>query len=403
MPLEFFEWQRIIVDEVHECLCTTKSEIDIAKEVAKESDSTMSGFFKEKNRRAGRELLGITQRDTSRRPLVCRQGTFGLTGTPLLDSSSRVTELANLMGGVYVTGLSSHWRKLERESCRDIFLHNYLEPRQSREMRKAIYQKCQDYLDVASCRNKVGEEMKGITLNNPIRQVTMSDEEKEAYLKSQSGIPTEKRTLAIKPEDFDPTAGHDISKLLRANARLESRGRELVKICQSILEGDPTTKIIVFTDGKIGAGVAAREALQRSGLGCTWLDPNDSVQVKNQKIGWYQHGDATVEDKQRPRILVLHFEHAAGLNLQTECSNMILFTPLYVGVGGTTSDAVVDTSTELQAIGRVFRPGQTRPVVNVYRIEVRGPGNEECLDGQIIRRNTNEETIQQAVNAGDES
>ena len=400
VPLEFFSWERIIVDEVHECLCTTKSELDSAREIAKEVDGTASGFFREKNRRAGRELLGITQRDVSKRPLVCRRGIFGLTGTPLLDSSSRVTELANLMGGVYVTGLSSHWRKLERESCRDIFLHNYLEPKQSREIRRTIYSKCQDYLDRACCRNKVGEEMVGISLIEERRTVQMTDEEKALYLASQSGIAPDKKSLAIQTEDFDPSAGHDISKFLRQNARLSSRGRVLVEICQEILAEDPTRKILVFTDGKIGAGWAARDAL--SELGCTWLDPDDSVQTKNRKIGWYQHGDATPEDRARPRVLVLHFEHAAGLNLQSECSHLILFTPLYVGVGGISGDAVADASTEMQAIGRVYRPGQLRPQVHVYRIEVQGPDGEECLDGQLIRRNTDEETQKQAVNGGDE-
>jgi SNF2-related domain len=397
VPLEYFEWERIIVDEIHECLCTTKSELDDAKETS--SDAASSGFFKEKNRRAGRELLGITQRDTAQRPLLCRRGTFGLTGTPLLDNSNRVTELAHLMGGVYVTGLSGHWRKLERESCRDIFLHNYLEPKQSREYRQTVYGQCQEYLYVACCRNKVGDdEMAGVRLQEVIRTVTMSHEEVEQYLASQSGIPLDKRSLAIKPEDFDQAAGHDISKWLRQNARLACRGKALVDICTEILSGDPTTKIIVFTDGKIGGGQAAREALIRSGLGCTWLAADDSVQTQNQKIAGYQTADATVADRGRPRVLVLHFDHAAGLNLQTECAHLILFSPLYVGMGGTHTDAVVDASTELQAIGRVYRPGQTQPTVHVYRVAVTGPDGEECLDGQLLRRNTDESTLQQAVN-----
>jgi hypothetical protein len=305
-----------------------------------------------------------------------------------------------------VIGLSSHWRKLERESSRDIFLHNYLEPKQSREVRKKIQSKCQEYLDIACCRNKTGEEMNGIEMIEHIRTVKMTTEEKELYLKSQSGIATEKRSLGIAPGDFDPSAGHDITKFLKQNARLPSRGRELVRICKEILstEGNETTKIVVFTDGKIGAGDLAREFLfaeDAGGIGCTWLDMEDSVEEKNKKIAWYQRGDATEEDRARPRVLVLHFDHSAGLNLQTECHNLILFTPLYVGEGGSTSNTVLDTSTELQAIGRVYRPGQTHNEVNVYRIEVQGPCGEECLDGQLIRRNTDDETVAMAVNAGE--
>lgn len=245
--------------------------------------------------------------------------------------------------------------------------------------------------------------MEGIELVDHRRVVKMSEEEKSLYLESQSGITHSKRSLAIKPDDFDVSAGHDISRFLRQNAKLESRGRELVQICKEILKrkGDEHTKILVFTDGRIGASAAARQFLDVSGLGCTWLDSDDSVATKNKKISWYQTGDATPEDRARPRVLVLHFEHAAGLNLQTECHDLILFTPLYVGEGGSTSDPVSDASTELQAIGRVYRPGQTSHQVNVYRIEVSGPDGEECLDGHLIRRNTDEETIAMAVNAGE--
>jgi len=293
---------------------------------------------------------------------------------------------------------------LERESGRDIFLHNFLEPAQSREIRKNIYSKCQEYLDVGCCRNKSEKEMEGIKLVEHREVVQMNEKEEEAYKKSQGGIAPEKQSLAIRPEDFDASAGHDISKFLRLNARLESRGKALVKVCKSILEqeGNEKTKIVVFTDGRIGAGDVARKFLcSEEDLGCTWLDRDDSVAVRNKKISWYQNGDATAEDKARPRVLVLHFDHAAGLNLQSECNNLILFTPLYVGEGGSSSDPVADTSTELQAIGRVHRPGQPKPEVHVYRIEIQGPNGEECLDGQLIRRNTDQENLEMAVNAGD--
>jgi hypothetical protein len=175
IPLEYFEWERVIVDEIHENLCTTKSEIDEARQ------RDGKNFFKDRNRRyvvsmllnacsnssdfcslctkwillfpllyfirAGREFLGITIKDMSKRPLVYRTSIYGLTGTPLLDSSSRVIELANLMGNAYVLGLSSHWRRLEKEST----------------------------LDVACCRNKVGaDEMNGSELVTHHRRPSIS-------------------------------------------------------------------------------------------------------------------------------------------------------------------------------------------------------------------------------------
>ncbi|OEU08217.1 hypothetical protein FRACYDRAFT_212855 [Fragilariopsis cylindrus CCMP1102] len=396
VPLEYFEWERIFVDEVHECLVQAQK-IDKKKAV---EDGT--GFFQEKNRRASRELLGLMTKDIRLRPLLFRKAIFGLTGTPLLDNSNRVIELANLMGNTYVLGLSSHWRKLEKESSRDIFLHTYLEPKTSREIRGAMYFKCQQYLDIGCCRNKTDEQMVGIKIVQQTRQLRMDAEEAQLYLKSQHGIPSDLQSFDITPEDFDPTAGHDISKFLRQNSNSKSRGAELVKTCRKILNKDPTTKIIVFADGAIGGGIAAKDFLTKEAdLGCTWLEQDDSVMEKNRKISWYQYADITEEDKKRPRILVLHFEHAAGLNLQMECYNLILFSPLYIGSGGVTGNAVSDTSTELQTIGRVYRPGQPKEKVNVFRIEMLGPDGEECLDGKLIRRNTDQETVEMAINSAD--
>jgi hypothetical protein len=309
-----------------------------------------------------------------------------------------VIELANLIGCTYVIGLASHWRKLERESRRDIFLQHYLEPKQSREIRKAIYSKCQEYLDVACCRNTTEKELEGITLIQETVTRKMGEQEAKDYIKSQQGIPN--KDLSVRPEQFDPSAGHDISKFLRQNANSVSRGSALVETCRSILQEHPRTKIIVFCDGRINAGEFAHRYLTDSSLGCTWLQADDSVEEQNRKISYYQRPDTTTEDEARPRVLVLHFDHAAGLNLQKESNHLILYSPLYVGDGGLTGDAVADASTEQQAIGRVFRPGQLRSKVSVYRLALEGPSGEECLDGYLIRRNTDKDTLAATTNAG---
>ena len=98
--------------------------------------------------------------------------------------------------------------------------------------------------------------MNGIEKKEQIRTVQMTEDEKSLYLASQSGIASHQKSLAITPADFDPSAGHDITKFLKQNAKFESRGRELVNICNEILstKGNKCTKIIVFTDGRIGAG-----------------------------------------------------------------------------------------------------------------------------------------------------
>jgi hypothetical protein len=44
---------------------------------------------------------------------------------------------------------------------------------------------------------------------------------------------------------------------------------------------------------------------------------------------WNQQADATGEDRQRPRVLVLRFEQVAGLNLQSYCHNVFVHSVVY--------------------------------------------------------------------------
>ena len=148
------------------------------------------------------------------------------------------------------------------------------------------------------------------------------------------------------------------------------------------------------------------------------------LKQKNNKISWYQYADITEADMNRPIMLVLYFEHSgkfpiykigflcirlsytlvyilAGLNLPAESYNLILYTPLYLGEGGTTDDPVADVSVELKSIGRVHRPGQAKYLVNVYRIHVKGPHGEECINGLQIRRNIDKETKEMATNSNE--
>jgi hypothetical protein len=74
IPIEYFEWERVFVDEIHECLCTSKDELKDAKERSKNDNN--AGFFQEKNRRAGREFLGITTKNIRKRPLVFRTAIY---------------------------------------------------------------------------------------------------------------------------------------------------------------------------------------------------------------------------------------------------------------------------------------------------------------------------------------
>lgn len=85
VPIEYFTWERVVVDECHESLVTGRKL------------ETNAADFKEKSRRGAREFLGVAQTDIAKRPLLAARAVWGLTGTPLLETEARVTELANLM------------------------------------------------------------------------------------------------------------------------------------------------------------------------------------------------------------------------------------------------------------------------------------------------------------------
>lgn len=83
---------------------------------------------------------------------------------------------------------------------------------------------------MACCKNKNEEDMEGIELVKHQVKIRMTTEEGELYKKSQSGINPSVQSFAITPEDFDVTAGHDVSKFLRQNAKLDCRGQKLVEV-----------------------------------------------------------------------------------------------------------------------------------------------------------------------------
>ena len=272
MPLVYYKFTRIIVDEIHESLCTSKGEL---KEAQQATQDASTGFFTEKNRRAWH--LSERRHSTS----TCLPRSNIRTNWYLaLDSSNRVVELANVTGGNYVTGLETHWRKMERESRRDEFLHHKLELMQSREIRKQIYSCSQSFLDVVSCRNKVGDEMKGVELKRGCAKGRHVRRRERGLLQEP------KWYCSRQKEPLNQTGGFRCISRARHKSIPSSElssGLQRTRVGQHLqinLETDPTTKTVVFTDGTIGAGLAARDFLDADGIGCTWIDDQaNSVQV----------------------------------------------------------------------------------------------------------------------------
>ena len=370
VPLEYFTWERIVIDECHETLVTGKGQ------------ETDAADFKARARRGAREFLGVAQTNLASRPLVATTGVWGLTGTPLLETEARVTELANLMGGTYLTGSAHHWRKEERESGRDLFL-NQQEGTRSREHRCAVQEACHSYVREACQRNR-GAKLQ-VKLQRDQHNANMSSSEGDAFLHEVDSFGLQ--SFSITPDQL----GEKASNVLAITASSKARHGALSSIVDSIQSTEPDTKIIVFANASYGGHKGAMEALTRSGKKFCHISDNNSVHEQNEIISWFRHVDANDEEKLRPRILLLSFEQAAGHNLQEACHHVIIYDPMYSG-----ADAVADASVEEQAVGRVMRQGQ-KSDVTVTRIVLKGPKGERCLDDWICERNLDEDVLRAAT------
>ena len=161
VPLEYFVYERVIVDECHVPICLASSQKDHNSSQATNGESKFEKAALSSNRSscAVRELLGVSVPDTSLRPLRWRKSVWGLTGTPLLTSATRITELAAMCAGAYCCGAANHWRTMERASLRDVFLR-YHESVPSRLYTAHCVGAAQGYIKAAVQRNKA-EEFEG--------------------------------------------------------------------------------------------------------------------------------------------------------------------------------------------------------------------------------------------------
>jgi hypothetical protein len=369
VPIEYFTWERVVIDECHETLVTGKKH------------ETSDADFKENSRRGAREFLGVAETTPANRPLRAATGVWGLTGTPLLETEARVTELANLMGGTYLTGAAHHWRREERESGRDLFL-NSQEAVRSREYRCAVQESCHAYVREACQRNR-GEKLH-VTMHREKKEVRMSPDEGREFLQATADVG---QGFAIKPDQL----GEKAADILSLTASSSARHAALLETILSILQAEPDTKIVIFSNTSFGGYASAVKALDSGGLQFYKVSDDDSVARQNEILSYFRHEDVTAEEKNRHRILLLSFEQAAGHNLQEACHHVILYDPYYSG-----SDAVADASVEEQAVGRVMRQGQ-KSDVTVTRIILKGPKGETCLDDWIVERNLDEDVLAAAT------
>ena len=384
VPLEWFTFERMVVDECHESLVLGEDDAERKGASAFVQEKAMQ---REKRKCAQRELLGIGQPDVGRRPLRVRRSTWGLTGTPLLSSETRITELASLCGGTYVCGNAAHWRTMERASTRDVFLR-YHESASSLIYLEERTRAAQAYISAAVQRNRIDRELSHITTHHA-----------RVECKLPAGSAYEKRlgALGLLP-NFSPSlteAGGEGAwdELLGAMAAAPARQQALRATIEAIHAADGGTKVVVFApSGAAFEGArAALGALRLAGRSRPVLvgDPNDAGATD--AIDAFSRPD--IADPSRPLVLLLSFEYSSALNLQHVAHDIVFYAPLW----GDDPNGVHAAANEQQAIGRVVRIGQASDVV-VHRLVAVGPRGQDTIEKRVVERNTSERVTLQAVN-----
>ena len=389
VPLEWFEFERVIVDECHESLVLGEDDAERKGASAFVQEKAMQ---REKRKCAQRELLGIGQPDMSKRPIRVRRSTWGLTGTPLLSSEARITELAALCGGTYVCGNAAHWRTMERASTRDVFLR-YHESASSLIYLEERTRAAQGYIDAAVMRNRIDHELSHIQQSHV--EVACELEKDSPY----EQLLAKRKLLPNMSPAFSDVTEAQWEELLASLVAAPSRQKALRETIERIHTGaDGATKVVVFAPAGAGFEAArkALETLKLNGLKQPVLIGDPNYAGTTDAIDAFARLD--IRDEKRPVVLLLSFEYSSALNLQHVAHDIIFYAPLW----GEDPSGVHAAANEQQAIGRVVRIGQLHDVV-VHRLLAVGPAAKgakakDTIERRVVDRNTSERVTRQAVN-----
>ena len=398
LPLEYFQWERLVYDECHEATCPGAGEVG-------EQDTKVSSH---KGPLAAREIMGVASMNMGERPLTCRKGVWGLTGTPMLSTLERTTELASMCGGTYVCGAAKHWRIMERASGRDLFLED-LDTHffSSGEYRSRCHDHAQDYIQKAVQRNRTSEYTG--TKSDHVVSVNMTEETATKVKKLKKELEADKRSAVGNSINIDLAVSKPVAwkKALDIFSADESRGEAVVKCIENLNREDTDSKIVVFAPKDYGAFDLAlglfrkyfvegakqhdQEVLGR--VNFDYIDDDKSAEIRREIIKRFSNRDTLASDKNNPRVLLLPFSHAAGHNFQYVGRDVVLFAPLWSSV-----DPVEAIAKEQQAIGRMFRSGQEREV-RVHRFLLKNEFSKESIEHEIYEQNNAIENIEAACSS----
>ena len=400
VPIEWFVWRRVIIDECHEPLCMGAEDAD---------DSAMSS---KRSSCAVRELLGIALPDVASRPLLAQRGTFGLTGTPLLSSVARITELASLCAGTYVTGAANHWRMIERASGRDLFLR-YHDTVPSRLYQAETVHSAQEFVSLAARRNVAEKTIDAETKmwyarlasGSKSKYENMCDEIARDDARDDGGRKDEKdkKVKGSLAPDLAGLSDGKFEKLVGLAAMEPVRQTALATCVADIQSKERLAKVLVFAPVERRAFEAAERAVRAlkapdggsMPVEVVWPGEQQEKAATDVLAFNEEPSEQSYKDK-KPRVLLLAYEDGAGLNLQHGCHHVVLFAPL-AGAAQNSEQIIAAIGKEQQSIGRVRRQFQKHKVT-IHRLLLKGPKDERTLDAVLTDRNMDEAYIRQATN-----
>ena len=348
VPLEWFLYQRVVIDEAHTAL--------------------RPAHFKNNSKAnaqhlAARELMGVHVQDIAARPLRA-VATWCLTATAGMETAARVSELAHLCG-ITVTGKARHWRKHEMNSRLRMFLE-MREGSPSLWYEHQCWKEAQAWLDGAAQRNEdqYAAEI-GVQHETHMRPMTPHN-----MSSLQDLLPSfmTKFGPTCNPSDNafrDPENWNNVLDFFATlKVRKDLLNQILLDIATSLKESQVNERsrgIFVVAPKGVAYEMATQALEHRKDV---TTDPK------------------TYKVNTKMNILLLATQEAAGLNLQGRGNHIVLFMPLWGDYRGRGA-----ADREAQAIGRIHRNGQEAEMVYVHHVLVQGPSGEQAVDHTVQRRN----------------
>ena len=227
VPLEWYRFERVVMDECHEATCPED-------DACERNLTGNTGKDTRKGPLAARELMGVAS-ESGDRPLRARLAVWGLTGTPMLTSVSRTTEMASLCGGTYLQGAAKHYRRMERVSRRDVIVDAISTTFSSPHYRSVQRAHNQSFIDHAVQRNR-SAEFKMMEKTTNMIMAPLTAETRKALKAIGEGVIEAKTGVSLLAPEYKAVKhlGHIWESYVDVTTAAPERNAELRKLLEAL-------------------------------------------------------------------------------------------------------------------------------------------------------------------------